>query len=554
MLTPNYLANSPNEIVRLYAKLEVEILADIARRIKATGVVSSSAQFQIKQAQEAGLLFDEIIRQVAAINNTSKADIQQLFEDASLTSLQFDNKIFRAAGLSTLSNANAQILAAGINKTFGDIVNMTMTTASAGQQQFINASTKAYMQVASGAFDYNTATANACREVAKTGLQTIHYDSGATVSLEAGIRRNVLTGINQTAQKITEYNCDELGCDLVETSAHAGARPEHALWQGKVFSRSGKSKKYPHFANTTGYGTGPGLGGWNCRHSFYPYFEGDDLAHTKAELEALNSETVSYGGKEYTRYEAEQIERSNERNIRRFKREKAMMNAAGLDSSFASRKVREWTARAKDFTDKTSVVRQSAREKVFTGGGQSGIITIGRDNVGIDIEIDKFTPCLIESRTGKIVNTQYALADRSELMSLQEQGWKFDWAIKDLDNSVVYKLTTENDSNIQGLVALTDYKKDQAVYVNIAESAPHNSGRGKQYEGVGGHLFAVAAQISQNRGYGGFLFMDAKNPALVKYYHDKFGATLIGMPHPHRMYIDENAAKRLIEIYTLKGE
>ena len=76
---------------------------------------------------------------------------------------------------------------------------------------------------------------------------------------------------------------------MVEVTAHSGARPEHAEWQGKIYSRSGKSKKYPDLVKVTGYGTGPGLGGWNCRHSMFPYYEGMGRVYTDEELEELKS-------------------------------------------------------------------------------------------------------------------------------------------------------------------------------------------------------------------------------------------------------------------------
>ena len=114
-----------------------------------------------------------------------------------------------------------------------------------------------------------------------------------------------------------------------------------------------------------------------------------------------------------------------------------------------------------------------------------------------------------------------------------------------MKQAAVYKLTLKDSSEIQGLIALTDFPNDQAVYVNIAESAPHNRGTQKQYEGVGGHLFAIAAQVSIDHGFGGFVFMDAKNTELVRHYHEKMGAQLLGMPHPYRMFIDEEAAHRL---------
>lgn len=174
--------------------------------------------------------------------------------------------------------------------------------------------------------------------------------------------------------------------------------------------------------------------------------------------------------------------------------------------------------------------------------------------MGISIEIDKFTPCLLEKSTGKIINTCYSIAEKSDLKSLRKKGWNFNWLDGGLKDSTVYKLCLENDKVIQGLIAVTEFPRDKALYINLAESAPHNLGKNKKYEGVGGHLFALAANESLNKGYGGFLFLDAKNIELVDYYHEKFGATLLGMPHPYRMFIDEDNAARLLDIYTLKGE
>lgn len=190
-------------------------------------------------------------------------------------------------------------------------------------------------------------------------------------------------------------------------------------------------------------------------------------------------------------------------------------------------------------------------DKWLNPNPQNGIIHLGRDGMYTDIKIDQFTPCLIERSTGQIVKTSFSKATAKELTGLQKKGWAFNWKSSDLKQATVYKLTLANSSEIEGLVAVTDFERDQAVYVNIAESAPHNRGMEKQYEGVGGHLFAIAAQVSIDHGFGGFIFMDAKNMELVKHYHEKMGAQLLGMPHPYRMFIDEESAHRLLEIYTL---
>jgi len=169
-----------------------------------------------------------------------------------------------------------------------------------------------------------------------------------------------------------------------------------------------------------------------------------------------------------------------------------------------------------------------------------------------DVIIDLFTPCLIETKTGAAVETEYMAANPDELKGLKKQGWNFNWTAKDLTDCKIYKLTVAGDTKIQGLIALEDFAKDKAVYVKIAESSPNNIGDEKQYKGVGGHLFAIAVKISINKGYGGFLFMDAKNTKLVSHYEKTLGATFLGQIHPYRMYINEAAAQKIISSYTLK--
>ena len=167
------------------------------------------------------------------------------------------------------------------------------------------------------------------------------------------------------------------------------------------------------------------------------------------------------------------------------------------------------------------------------------------------VQIDELTPCLVDASTGRVVQTAYRKAAKQEREGLRDKGWLFDWADSALDGDDIYKLTLAGSDEIEGLVALRYEERSRAVYAHIAESAPHNRGKGGKYQGVGGHLFAIAAKKSMERGYGGFVFLDAKNVELVKHYEEALGAVLIGMPHPYRMIIDEEAAARLLEKYTL---
>ena len=171
----------------------------------------------------------------------------------------------------------------------------------------------------------------------------------------------------------------------------------------------------------------------------------------------------------------------------------------------------------------------------------------------IDIQIDKLTPCLEEVETGRILQTTFSIATASEIKSIRDKGWLFNWAGNDLQDVNIYKLQLKDDDVIQGLVATKTYKG--AIYIQLTESAPHNKSPDKKYKGVGGHLFAIAIKLSFANGFNGYVFFDAKNQELVDHYAEYFGAQLLGTRiHRYRMFINEEDAQKLIAQYTLEGD
>ena len=328
MLTPEYLQRLPDSVAQLYAQAEADILADMARRINGFDMFIPAAQYQMERLEEMGALRKNIVSELSRLTGKSRKEIAAIMREAGVETLAADEKIYQAAGLvgkSELSPAVQEVLNAGLQKTNGLFRNLTRTTANTATRQFENALDRAYMQVTSGAFDYNTAVRSAIKSLAKQGVGAITYPSGHIDTLEVAVRRALVTGVNQTCLKMQEARADELGCDLVETTAHSGARPSHAEWQGQVFSRSGKSRKYPDFVKTTGYGTGEGLGGWNCSHSFYPFFEGLPRTYSDSLLDSYKAKGYEYNGKKMTEYEALQTQRGIERKLRRWKRENIAM-------------------------------------------------------------------------------------------------------------------------------------------------------------------------------------------------------------------------------------
>jgi len=171
----------------------------------------------------------------------------------------------------------------------------------------------------------------------------------------------------------------------------------------------------------------------------------------------------------------------------------------------------------------------------------------------IDILIDKLTPCLIEVSTGNVLETVFSIASEDDVSGLKKKGWLFDWTDESLHKTNIYKLMIKDDYTIQGLVSAEVVRG--AVYVHLAESAPHNQPPNKKYNGVGGHLFAIAMKLSLFNGFGGYIFMDAKNQELVDHYVDMLGARRVSTRyHLHRLEVTEEDAQKVIEKYTLEGD
>jgi hypothetical protein len=375
MLTAAYLDVLPDPIIEVYEAYMQSVLNDIARRLVKTGDVTATAAWQMQRLSESGKVYDAALAELAKLTGQSDKVLNTLFKRAGVKSLKFDDAIYRAAGLNplpvNLSPAMVDVLSVGLQKTQNAMRNLTLTTALSSQDAFIRASDRAYMQVTGGAMDYQSAIKTAIKSAASDGL-TVIYPSGRREQLDVALRRTVLTGVSQTVGKLQERRADEMGADLVQTSAHIGARntgtgpANHEGWQGKIFSRSGTHTKYPDFVASTGYGTGEGLHGYNCRHSFYPFFEGISAEHYKrAELNSYANKRVTFNGRSMSVYEATQVQRAIERKIRKVKREVAALEAAELDAINEKQQIRRYQAQMRSFIKQTKLTRQRFREQVF---------------------------------------------------------------------------------------------------------------------------------------------------------------------------------------------
>lgn len=318
MLNPTYLLHATEAAEEIAEGLHQDIMSRIISRMQKRFergddyILTAADKWQIQTLQEAGYLLDDIQKEIAKKTGLMQKEIAEAMEDAGVKALDHDDAIYRAAGLDPLPLVQSphliNIMQRDFEKTLGEWKNFTGTTANAAQQRFIEACDKAYHQALTGMISPSQAVKEALGELIEGGVY-VKYPTGHTDTIETATARAVRTGISQASADIQLARMDEFDVDLVLVSSHLGARPEHQAWQGKVYSRSGKSKKYPNFKETTGFGTVTGLCGANCRHNFGPYFEGDENPFTQYDAEENKKQ-----------YELEQRQRLMERRIRDTKR------------------------------------------------------------------------------------------------------------------------------------------------------------------------------------------------------------------------------------------
>lgn len=360
MLSSRFLASAPDEIVELYADMELELIELLSKKLARLKEYSSIQAFQFNVFSVWNQ--NAINKIIEKYNHKLDKRLEEIFEKA------------RDKGNEGFTESQRQILklfqSRPVHSTFEalgltsqKIKRLTQTIADSSQQSFIKQANLAFAKTSTGAFSYDDAIRGGVKNLATNGIYTVDYSaSGRTItrSVESMIRTNVMTGINQMAGKQAIENAGALDTNLVEVSAHMGARPEHAEWQGQVFMLEGSSDKYKNISET-GYGEPGGLMGVNCRHYMMPYIEGEERIYNAGELDEMREPMVTYNGQRITQYDAEQKMRYIERQIREQKKIEAGLKAAKYDASEARDRRLFWYKEARDLVSQTGIRRDYTR-------------------------------------------------------------------------------------------------------------------------------------------------------------------------------------------------
>lgn len=337
MLDPRYLQHIAEGAEEISSELHSYIIRRIVDRMMIRigrgeeYLFTSADRWQIEIMQDSGALLEDIIPEIAKYTKREQKEIKAAMEEAGIKAVEQDDKIYEAAGLSPVplleSPQLIRLMQRNYDATLGEWDNYTRTTADAAQRLFINSCDTAYHKVTSGAVSYTQAVREAVDEVVSGGVYVSYTDEETgrvhKDTIETATARAVRTGIGQSTGDIVLKRMEEMGWDTILVSAHLGARTgdggqnpgNHLWWQGKFYSRTGQDKRFPPFS-VTGYGTGEGLCGWNCRHSFG---SGDGENNPYKDIQTSDSEKIE---------KLEQRQRALERRIRKTKRSVVGMQTA----------------------------------------------------------------------------------------------------------------------------------------------------------------------------------------------------------------------------------
>lgn len=326
MLEPHYLQQIADGAEQIASELHEYIIRQIVDRMMIrigrgdSYLLTSSDRWRIEVLQDAGYLLEDITAELSKYTRRQEKEIKAAMEGAGVKALEYDDKIYQAAGLSpmplTQSPALIRLMERNYSATLGEWRNYTQSAAQAAQRLFLNECDLAYNKVMSGAVSYSQAVREAV-ETAVSGGVYMDYPTGHRDTIETATARAVRTGIAQAAGDISIKRMEEMDWDIILVSAHIGARTgdggqnpgNHLWWQGQFYSRTGKDKRFLNFYEVTGYGTGEGLCGWNCRHSFG---SGDGVNNPYADIQTADNVRME---------KLEQRQRTLERRVRKTKRE-----------------------------------------------------------------------------------------------------------------------------------------------------------------------------------------------------------------------------------------
>lgn len=344
-MTQSELEKLPLSVQSLFSDLEYRIMADLVRRVEINGFSTDSADYQVTRLQQLGESEETIKCWMQDALDASEEEIEQIFSEELYKQYTGNERSYQVYGREQIpyeQNEPLQQLVEAVKQQIsGQFENLAhssgfVTKDAAGHvvysplmEFYRRTLDNAVLDIQSGAFSYQTVLQRTVSQLTASGLRWVDYNSGKRFHVDVAARMTVMTGFRQVQGLINQQVAKDLGTDSYEVSWHAGARPTHQPWQGKVYT-------YQQLEEVCGLGSVTGLHGANCYHDYSPFVPGFSIRnYTDEWLEEQNRKENTpraYLGEKYTTYQALQHQRKLERTMRKYRQDIKLLQEGKSDA------------------------------------------------------------------------------------------------------------------------------------------------------------------------------------------------------------------------------
>lgn len=392
--TPEILDALPEHLAELFRELEDELLRMICSHLDLSGQLNEVTVQAIRALRSHGVPLKDIREAIKTLSDVADDELDKLFADVVERNQKYSSALLNMAKVTEpeylVSDADVEAIRRQTGEVFHNITASMGFLVDSGRTMLPPAEAyqwaldSALLKIQSGAVSYDSAIRDAVKQLGDSGLRYVDYESGRRDHIDVAARRAIMTGVSQLNEKFTEQSMEESCTDIVETSAHYGARDidgpngweAHTKWQGRLFrwaAKKGNSTgEYPDYEESCGFGDVTGIYGANCRHHAFPFIEGvSERTYTDAQLaDMADPKPFEYEGKQYTKYSATQKQREIERTIRTLKRRKTAFESAGLkeDANLTEARLKRLNEEYRNFSKAAGLPTQLARLEVLDQG------------------------------------------------------------------------------------------------------------------------------------------------------------------------------------------
>ena len=353
-----------------FNKYNSQVLEEFGKIFKQFDGLTPTEAHKLAQELKYNATLDNLANELSKITEKSLQDIYDMFDKVAENNLEFAKVYYEAKEVDFIPYNEREELQRYIKALAGDTSDFLniINTRTIGFTQYdpytkkyvfkdlpttyIDLIDEAVYATSTGKENYQSAIRKTIKQLANSGIKVNEYKLGFgdyNIRLDSAVRRHILDGLRDVNQGIQDQIGSEIGSDGVELSAHNLCAEDHLPYQGKQFTNEEFEELQLNLARP--------IGEYNCKHFVNRIILGvDQPSYPKnilKEYKNNSNDKIEFEGNTYTRYEATQVQRKIETQIRKWKDQQIIARASGNNDTIlqAQNKITQLTTKYKEFSD-----------------------------------------------------------------------------------------------------------------------------------------------------------------------------------------------------------